>query len=107
MAVNETSFELERDAGGGFVPLTSTTADATVYSDSGLTRSTTYAYRVRAVNADGVSPWSNTASATTSAGSGGSSGGGGCGLGGGALALIGMLTLLLRIGFLRARRRID
>ena len=41
-------------------------ADAKAYSSVGLSRLTRYTYRVRAVNAAGVSAWSNTASARTS-----------------------------------------
>lgn len=108
-ASNETSFELERDAGAGFVVLTSTVTDVVTYSDGGLSAGTTYVYRVRAVNAGGPSAWSDSASATTPAGQGnnggGGSSGGGCGLGSGALALIGMLLLILRTGFLRAARQ--
>src|SRR5439155_18523897 len=47
-------------------------ANATTFSDSGLTASTSYSYRVRATDAAGnLSNYSNTATATTS-GSGGS-----------------------------------
>lgn len=42
-------------------------ANATSFTDSGLSGSTTYSYRVRANNSAGNSAYSNTASATTSA----------------------------------------
>ena len=47
--------------------LTTTTANATSYTDTGLSASTTYYYRVKAANANGDSSWTSTASATTSA----------------------------------------
>ena len=40
-------------------------ADATSYTDTGLRQNTTYAYRMRALNARGTSRWSAAASATT------------------------------------------
>jgi hypothetical protein len=40
-------------------------ADSTTYSDTGLSASTTYHYRIKATNAIGDSGYSNTASATT------------------------------------------
>src|SRR4029077_18143139 len=43
-------------------------AAVTSYSDSGLTASTSYSYRVRASNTAGDSAYSNTGSATTQAG---------------------------------------
>jgi titin len=47
---NETGFELHRaSAGGAFVPLPLTGANVTSYSDVGLTSSTDYCYKVRAV----------------------------------------------------------
>ncbi|MGF1504062.1 MAG: fibronectin type III domain-containing protein, partial [Anaerolineae bacterium] len=42
-------------------------ADATAYSDTGLTCGTTYTYRVKATNAAGDSAYSNEATATTDA----------------------------------------
>ena len=48
---------------------------ATSYSSTGLTASTTYYYKIEAVDADGTSAASAQASATTSASSGGGGGG--------------------------------
>ncbi len=63
---DEASFNIERSLdGSSFSTLISVGADATSYSDTGLSADTTYWYRVNAENANGVSAWSNTASATT------------------------------------------
>ncbi|MDM8562479.1 hypothetical protein QUF54_03910, partial [Candidatus Marithioploca araucensis] len=59
---NETGFKVERD--GSLI--TTTLANATSHSDSGLSCGTTYSYSVKATNADGDST-AVTASATTSA----------------------------------------
>jgi hypothetical protein len=48
-----------------FAQIATVTGTATTYTDSGLSRSTAYRYRVRAANAAGDSPYSNTASART------------------------------------------
>jgi hypothetical protein len=65
-SVNETKFEIQRSTGGGAFERAGTArADAQRFTDSGLRRSTTYTYRVRACNSDICSPFSNTASATT------------------------------------------
>lgn len=64
-SVNETRFEIQRSTGGAFAVAGRANADAQRFVDSGLRRSTTYAYRVRACNGDLCSPFSNTASATT------------------------------------------
>ena len=66
---NEESFVIERSIDGvNFAPVTSVGANVTTYSDSGLSNSTTYFYRVLAHNAAGYSGYSNTASATTGIG---------------------------------------
>jgi hypothetical protein len=63
---NEVNFVLERSLTSGFASVTSTLlpADQTTFSDVSL-ESTTYYYRVKAVNANGSSTYSNTASAST------------------------------------------
>jgi len=67
-------YRVERCAGSGctsFTEITTTTSPG--FSDSGLTASTSYNYRVRAADAVGnLSGYSNTASATTSSSGGGS-----------------------------------
>src|SRR5438445_1825374 len=63
-----TGYKIERSADGGTTWTTlvaNTGSTATSYSDTGLTRSTTYAYRVYAINSVGTNSPSNTASATT------------------------------------------
>jgi len=64
---NETGFRIERGTTptGQFTELAATSADATTYSNTGLTASTTYYYRVRANNSAGDSTVSNVANATT------------------------------------------
>src|SRR5207245_2064168 len=61
-------YMVERSTDGGTTWTTlvaNTGSTATSYSDTGLTRSTTYAYRVYAINSVGTNSPSNTASATT------------------------------------------
>lgn len=67
---NETNFEVARSgrSTGPFVTVASPPAETTTWTDTGLSPATTSYYRVRAVNAVGASGWSNTASATTPAG---------------------------------------
>jgi len=63
---NETGFEIERSSDGIIFTLLSSVASNTVsYSDTGLTESTKYYYRVRATGTEGNSGFSNIASATT------------------------------------------
>lgn len=67
-ASNETAYVLDRSVDGGltWVLVTSSLpADTSSFTDSGLSSSTTYRYRVRAENAGGPSAWSAVASATT------------------------------------------
>ena len=64
-AVNETRFEIQRSSGGTFERAGTANADAQRFIDSGLRRSTTYTYRVRACNGSLCSPFSNAATATT------------------------------------------
>lgn len=63
----ETGFEIERSltTQSGFSLLTTAAANTTSYSDTGLNSSTTYFYRVRAVNGSANSLYSNETSATT------------------------------------------
>jgi hypothetical protein len=59
---NEASFQVERKtAASFFANLASTVADATAYDDTSAIPSTQYTYRVRAVNAGGVSAYTNEA----------------------------------------------
>lgn len=68
-ASNEDAYLLERSASSssGFTQVGTTSANATSYTDVGLSASTTYYYRVRASNSAGQSAFSNVASATTPA----------------------------------------
>lgn len=65
-STDETKFEIERSTDGStFAKITEVGASVTTYQNTGLTSKTTYYYRVRAVNANGASTYSNIASATT------------------------------------------
>ena len=67
-STNETGFVVERATDSNFTAGLTTVAlgaNATSYSASGLTATTTYWFRVRATNAGGASTNSNVASATT------------------------------------------
>jgi len=62
------SYKIFRGASSGFTPAAGNqvgTASGTTFSSTGLTASTTYYYKVEAVDAAGASPASNQASATT------------------------------------------
>jgi len=66
----EQGFKIERCTGAGcsdFAQIATVGANVTSYSNTGLTPSTSYSYRVRAYNAAGDSDYSNTASAVTQA----------------------------------------
>ena len=66
----EQGFKIERCTGAGcsnFAQIATVGANVTSYSNTGLTGSTSYSYRVRAYNAGGDSNYSNTASAVTQA----------------------------------------
>jgi len=67
-----TSYTVYRSTTSGFTPSSSnqvgTVTSGTTFSDTGLTASTTYYYKIEAVDADGSSAASAQASATTSAG---------------------------------------
>ena len=65
---NETGFSIERCTGAGcnsFSAVAQVGANVATYSNSGLNASTTYRYRVAALNSAGSSKYSNTAEATT------------------------------------------
>ena len=63
---NESSFLVERSvSGGAFVQIGTAAANATTYSDTGVTANKTYTYRIRSTNAGGNSAYSATASAKT------------------------------------------
>jgi Domain of unknown function (DUF1929)/Glyoxal oxidase N-terminus/Fibronectin type III domain len=63
---NETGFKVYRRKNGrSFRQIATVGANVSTYSDTGLHRSTTYTYRVRAYNGGGNSDYSNIASATT------------------------------------------
>lgn len=67
-STNEEGFVVERKVGSGsFAPYKYTIAGVRTLNDSSLTASTTYAYRVRAVNAAGRSAYTNELSLTTPA----------------------------------------
>ena len=68
-ATNETGFRVDRCSGPACTNFaqvgTNLAANTVAFSDSGLTASTSYSYRVRAFNATDSSAWSSTVSATT------------------------------------------
>lgn len=73
---NELGFNIEYSVYDGFIQnftpfsvLTTVTTDTEAYNHTGLAPATTYRYRVQAFNNNGVSAYSNIATATTSAGS--------------------------------------
>jgi hypothetical protein len=69
----EQGFKIERSAGvgsTGFTQIATVGANVTSFSNTGLTASTSYTYRVRAYDSDGDSGYSNTASAATPAAAG-------------------------------------
>jgi hypothetical protein len=67
-AGNEQGFKIERSVTGSYSQLATVSANVTSYSDTSLTSSTTYTYRIRAYNNAGNSGYSNTSTATTAAG---------------------------------------
>ena len=69
-STNENSFDVERCAGedcSSFVKIAQTAANVLAYSDTTVAASTSYSYRVRAVNTGGASGYSNTATIATPA----------------------------------------
>jgi len=66
-STNETGFQIFRSTDNvNFTQLTQVGSNITTFTDSNLAASTTYFYRVRALNASGTSAFSHTASSTTS-----------------------------------------
>lgn len=71
-ASNETAYLVERSSPTeAFTQIASLPAGATTFDATGLAADTPYSFRVRAQNAAGRSPFSNTAAATTAGGAGG------------------------------------
>ncbi|HEX4262728.1 MAG TPA: LamG-like jellyroll fold domain-containing protein, partial [Verrucomicrobiae bacterium] len=65
-AINATSYGIERSLdGSNFVQVATASANATNYSDTGLTADTHYYYRIRSLGTDGNSDYSGIALATT------------------------------------------
>ena len=64
---DETGFTIERSTGGAWTAPATVGANVRTYADTGLPASTTYQYRVKAVNGLGESGYTNTANATTQA----------------------------------------
>ena len=65
---NETGFKIERCKNASctnYVEISQVGANVTIFADTGLTKNTTYRYRVRAFNASGNSAYSNAVSART------------------------------------------
>ncbi len=65
---NEKTFAIERCRGAtctNFALIANVAANKTSYSNTGLSRNTTYRYRIRAYNDAGYSAYSNIASAKT------------------------------------------
>jgi hypothetical protein len=64
---NETGFKVQRKQGatGTYTTITTTGANATTYSDTGVTDGTLYYYQVSATNSAGDSAYSNEVSGTT------------------------------------------
>ncbi|WP_051398114.1 fibronectin type III domain-containing protein [Runella limosa] len=66
-ASDETGFEIERSTDGtNFAKIVDVGANTTSYSNTGLSASTRYWYRVRAKNSAGASSYTNVSDATTS-----------------------------------------
>ena len=105
-ATGEDGYNVERSvSGGSYAQIATLGPNATAYTDSGLTPSTTYSYQVSAFNTiPANSSFSNAASTATPAGSAGTSssgGGGGCSIGArqNASTAVADLAVLLLIPF--------
>ena len=68
-STNEDGFRVERSIDGGatFAQVAVLGANATAFADTGLSAGRSYAYRIRAYNANGASGYTNVATATTPA----------------------------------------
>jgi len=68
-SLNESGFRIERktESGGTFSQIATVAPNVTSYSDTGLSASTAYYYRMRAYNAAGNSNYTNESDATTPA----------------------------------------
>jgi hypothetical protein len=67
-STDEDGFEIERKGlAGPFVKIVTKSVNATQHQDFAVSPSTTYTYRVRAVNGDGASAYTNEATVTTPA----------------------------------------
>ncbi len=60
----ESGFTIERDAGGGFAEIVTVSSDVTDYTDTGLTFSQDYSYRVAAFTSVNISSWATITAAT-------------------------------------------
>lgn len=70
-ANNESGYEIQRSPdGAAWATITTSAANATSYSNTGLTAATMYHYRLRAVNFAGVSAFAGPVSTTTMSGGG-------------------------------------
>jgi hypothetical protein len=114
-ATGEDVYKIERKvAGGDYTQITEVPLNTTTYTDSGLSPTTTYAYRVRAYNTiPADSSYSNEASDTTPAMPvEPSGGGGGCSIGArqntptAVADFVVMLIPLLFVVIMKFRRRV-
>lgn len=65
-ATNEANYVVERKKGtGSYAVVATLSADTTAFNNTGLSKNTTYTYRVKATNGGGDSAYSNEASAKT------------------------------------------
>ena len=76
VATGATSYKLERKTGSGAYSITGGALTGTTHNDMGLMASTTYTYRITAVNASGETVGSEVMATTMAAGNGGNGNGG-------------------------------